>query len=213
MNGKLRVRSTIGSVFIASAVLLVSVLLVPGAIGATKTTTLPSKTNGDVNTVLTRENAVLTKLRAFQHLGKNTSLAQLESQLKSAEAAQANAIAALNSDFVVKKPTTATSTMTQQQKSAAEEANQYLSTEAFSRQGLIDQLDSPNGGGYSVSDATVAVDSLTTNWNTEAVQAAKEYLKTEPFSCNDLIQQLDSPEGGEFTVAQATYGAQQSGDC
>jgi hypothetical protein len=105
------------------------------------------------------------------------------------------------------------SNLTQQQQSAAEEAQQYLSTEAFSQQGLIDQLDSPDGSGYSVNDATVAVDGLTTNWNTEAVQAAKEYLNTEPFSCNDLIQQLDSPDGSEFTVAQATYGATQAGDC
>ena len=110
-------------------------------------------------------------------------------------------------------PTAAGPTLTQQQKSAAEEAKQYLSTEAFSQQGLIDQLDSPDGGGYSVNDATVAVDSLTVNWNAEAVQAAKEYLATQPFSCNDLIQQLDSPDGDQFTVAQATYGAQQAGDC
>ena len=104
--------------------------------------------------------------------------------------------------------------LTQQQKSAVAEAKQYLSTQAFSQQGLIDQLDSPDGGGYSANDATVAVDSLTTeNWNNEAVQAAKQYLQTEPFSCNDLIQQLDSPDGGEFTTAQATYGAQQAGDC
>jgi Host cell surface-exposed lipoprotein len=116
-------------------------------------------------------------------------------------------------------PTTTTTkappvpTLTQQQQSAVEEANQYLNTEAFSQQGLIDQLDSPDGGGYSVNDATVAVDSLTVNWNTEAVQAAHEYLQTQPFSCSDLIQQLDSPYGGEFTVAQATYGATQAGDC
>jgi hypothetical protein len=103
--------------------------------------------------------------------------------------------------------------LTQQQQSAVEEANQYLSSQAFSQQGLIDQLDSPDGGGYSVNDATVAVDSLTVNWNAEAVQAAKSYLQLEAFSCNDLIQQLDSPDGDEYTVAQATYGAQQAGDC
>jgi hypothetical protein len=110
-------------------------------------------------------------------------------------------------------PPVTTPALTQQQKSAVAAAKQYLSTEAFSQQGLIDQLDSPDGSGYSVNDATVAVDSLTVNWNTEAVQAAKEYLQTQPFSCSDLIQQLDSPDGSEFTVAQATYGAQQAGDC
>ena len=106
-----------------------------------------------------------------------------------------------------------TPALTQQQKSAAAEAKQYLSTMAFSQQGLIDQLDSPDGGGYSANDATVAVDSLTVNWNAEAVQAAKQYLQTQPFSCSDLIQQLDSPDGAQFTVAQATYGATQAGDC
>jgi hypothetical protein len=85
--------------------------------------------------------------------------------------------------------------------------------EGFSLQGLIGQLDSPDGGGFSVHDATVAVDSLTVNWNAEAVREAKSYLQTEPFSCNDLIQQLDSPDGGQFTVAQATYGATQAGTC
>jgi hypothetical protein len=110
-------------------------------------------------------------------------------------------------------PPVTTPALTQQQKSAVASANQYLGTEAFSQQGLIDQLDSPDGSGYSVNDATVAVDSLTVNWNAEAVQAAKEYLKTEPFSCSDLIQQLDSPDGSQFTPAQATYGATQAGDC
>ena len=103
--------------------------------------------------------------------------------------------------------------LTQQQQSAVEEANQYLSTQAFSQQGLIDQLDSSAGSGYSVNDATVAVDSLNENWNNEAVQAAKEYLKTQPFSCTDLINQLDSSAGDQYTVAQATYGATQAGDC
>jgi hypothetical protein len=49
-----------------------------------------------------------------------------------------------------------------------------------SERGLIDQLDSSAGSGYSVNDATVAVDSLTVNWNAEAVQAAKEYLQLSP---------------------------------
>jgi len=88
-----------------------------------------------------------------------------------------------------------------------------LSNEAFSRQGLIDQLDSPYGGQYSVNDATIAVDSLNEDWNAEAVQSAKNYMQTEPMSCNALIQQLDSPDGEKFTVTQATYGAKQAGDC
>jgi hypothetical protein len=115
-------------------------------------------------------------------------------------------------------PTTTTTAprgpvLTQQQQTAVAEAKQYLSTESFSQAGLIAQLDSPDGGGYSANDATVAVDSLTENWNAEAVQSAKDYMQTEPMSCADLIQQLDSPDGDQYTVAQATYGATQAGDC
>jgi hypothetical protein len=113
----------------------------------------------------------------------------------------------------VTAPPVTTPALTQQQKSAVAEAKQYLSTSAFSQQGLIDQLDSSAGSGYSVNDATVAVDSLTVDWNAEAVQAAKDYLKTSPFSCSDLIQQLDSSAGDQYTVAQATYGATQAGAC
>jgi hypothetical protein len=113
----------------------------------------------------------------------------------------------------VTAPPVTTPALTQQQKSAVASAKQYLSTSPFSQQGLIDQLDSSAGSGYSVNDATVAVDSLTVNWNDEAEQAAKQYLQTQPFSCSDLIQQLDSAAGDQYTVAQATYGATQAGDC
>jgi Host cell surface-exposed lipoprotein len=113
----------------------------------------------------------------------------------------------------VTAPPVTTPALTQQQKSAVASAKQYLSLQGFSQQGLIAQLDSPDGGGYSVNDATVAVDSLTVNWNAEAVQSAKAYLKLQAFSCSDLIQQLDSPDGDQYTVAQATYGATQAGDC
>ncbi len=102
-------------------------------------------------------------------------------------------------------PTTAppvtTPPLTQQQKSAVAAAKEYLATSPFSQQGLIDQLDTSAGDGYSVNDATVAVDSLTVNWNAEAVQAAKAYLQTSPFLCSDLIQQLDSSAGDQYTVA------------
>jgi len=83
----------------------------------------------------------------------------------------------------------------------------------FSRQGLIDQLSSSAGSGYSVADATAAVDSLNADWNAEAVKSAKQYLAMSGFSCQGLIGQLDSSAGDKYTVAQATYGAQQAGAC
>jgi hypothetical protein len=96
---------------------------------------------------------------------------------------------------------------------AQQAAQQYLQTEAFSKQGLIDQLDSSAGSEYSQSAATQAVDSLSTNWNQEAVKVAQQYLQTEPFSCTALVQQLASSAGSQFTEAQAQYGAHHTKAC
>lgn len=92
-------------------------------------------------------------------------------------------------------------------------AKNYLDMSGFSRAGLIQQLSSDAGDGYSVSDATIAVDSLTVDWNENAVRSAKQYLEMSGFSCKGLIQQLSSSAGEKYTVSQATYGARQAGAC
>lgn len=89
----------------------------------------------------------------------------------------------------------------------------YLGFAGFSRDGLIEQLSSPYGDGYDVTDATAAVDSLTVDWNAEAVEAARQYLDMTGFSCNGLIEQLSSDYGNKFTQSQASYAAQQAGAC
>jgi hypothetical protein len=99
------------------------------------------------------------------------------------------------------------------QKNAVRSANSYLDMTGFSRDGLIDQLSSPYGDGYSVGDATAAVDSLSVDWNAQAVKSARQYLSMMGFSCNGLIEQLSSDAGDKYSVGQATYGAQQSGAC
>lgn len=103
--------------------------------------------------------------------------------------------------------------LTTSQQNAVAAAKQYLATSAFSMQGLIDQLDSSAGSGFSVNDATVAVDSLNVNWDSEAVQAAKQYRQTSAFSCQGMVQQLSSSAGSQFTQAQAQYGATKVGLC
>jgi hypothetical protein len=97
------------------------------------------------------------------------------------------------------------------QKNAIEAAKEYLSTSAFSRTGLIQQLSSSAGSGYPEADAVFAVDSLNVDWDAEAAKAAKEYLSTMAFSRADLIQQLESSAGSGFTHAQAVYGVNQNG--
>ena len=103
--------------------------------------------------------------------------------------------------------------LTGPQKNAVRSAKDYLAISGFSRNGLIQQLSSPYGDGYSVADATAAVDSLDVDWNRQAVRSAEDYLRMMGFSCSGLIQQLSADAGDKYTTSQATYGAQQAGAC
>lgn len=103
--------------------------------------------------------------------------------------------------------------LTGPQKNAVRSAKQYLSLQGFSRDGLIEQLSSSFGDGYSKSDATVAVDSLNVDWNKQAEKSARNYLDLSGFSCNGLIEQLSSSAGDKYTRQQATHGARSAGAC
>jgi hypothetical protein len=96
------------------------------------------------------------------------------------------------------------------QRNAKRSAQNYLSFAAFSRGGLIQQLSSSAGDGYSVADATYAVDALTVDWKEQAYKAAKNYLSISSFSRAGLIQQLESSAGDKYTHAQAVYGADKA---
>jgi hypothetical protein len=101
--------------------------------------------------------------------------------------------------------------MTKSQEQAIGAAEQYLSFKAFSRKGLIAQLSSSYGEGFSKADATYAVDHITVSWNEQAAKAAKEYLSMQHFSRSGLIEQLESAYGDGFTHAQAVYGVNKAG--
>ena len=81
----------------------------------------------------------------------------------------------------------------------------------FSRDGLIEQLSSEYGDGYSVEDATFAADNVGADWNEQAAKAAQNYLDLMPFSRDGLIEQLTSDYGDQYTLEQATYGVDQTG--
>ncbi len=107
------------------------------------------------------------------------------------------------------KPTTTTAKpqplLTRSQKNALESAKDYLAFTAFSRKGLIDQLEFE---GFSNADATFAVNELSVDWNDQAAIAAEEYLDFTSFSRSGLIEQLIF-EG--YTREQAEYGVSQTG--
>lgn len=97
--------------------------------------------------------------------------------------------------------------MTGAQQQAVDAAEDYLSEgQGFSDQGLLSQLTSSAGNGFSKSDAEFAVNSLNPNWNGQAVDAAEGYLSEgQGFSDQGLLQQLTSSAGDGFTEAQAEY--------
>ena len=94
--------------------------------------------------------------------------------------------------------------LTNSQLNAVRSAKSYLDTQSFSKRGLIDQLSSRVGSGYTVHEATVAVDSLHIDWEKEAVRSAKSFLDTQSFSKRGLIDQLSSRAGSGYTVHEAT---------
>jgi hypothetical protein len=100
--------------------------------------------------------------------------------------------------------------VSQQQALIAAEDYLNLGT-GFSRQGLIDQLDSAAGNGFSQADATWAVDHSGADWDAQAVEAAKGYMQLGGFSRSSLIDQLTSPYGSQFTYAQAVYAVSKVG--
>ena len=105
------------------------------------------------------------------------------------------------------------SSMTAAQQQAVDSAKSYLSGGmGFSEQGLLKQLTSSYGEGFSKSDAQFAISYLHPDWNAQAVQSAKNYLSGgQGFSRQSLIEQLTSSYGEGFTQAQAEYAVSQVG--
>lgn len=96
--------------------------------------------------------------------------------------------------------------MTLSQSNAVSKAQDYLDYMGFSRTGLIEQLEYE---GYSVEDATFAVDHLAPDWNAEAAEKAQSYLDMMAFSREGLYDQLAyedfTPEQIDFALAAVGY--------
>lgn len=86
-------------------------------------------------------------------------------------------------------------------KEALGRAIDYINSQAFSRDGLVHQLEY---SGYSNNVACYAADNCGVDWFEQAAKKAKEYLALQAFSYGGLIHQL---EYSQFTHEQAVYGA------
>jgi hypothetical protein len=91
------------------------------------------------------------------------------------------------------------------QSNARRAAANYLSFAAFSRSGLINQLEYE---GYSRADAEYGVDAQKANWSEQARKSAAKYLNFAAFSYSGLLNQL-LYEG--FSLEQATFGVDSTG--
>ena len=93
---------------------------------------------------------------------------------------------------------------TPEQRNARESAEAYLRFSAFSRTGLIEQLEYE---GYSFEDASYAVDEANADWFEQAEKSAESYLDYSSFSRSGLLDQL-LYEG--FSEAEAAYGVERA---
>lgn len=97
------------------------------------------------------------------------------------------------------------SSETLSQKNAVAKADTYSDAIAFSKSGLVEQLEFD---GFSNEDATYAVNKISVDWKEQAVKKAKSYLAIMSFSRSGLIEQL---EFDGFTNEEATYAVGQVG--
>ena len=103
------------------------------------------------------------------------------------------------------KPTGNQETETTSQLDAVDRAEDYLAYTAFSRQGLIEQLEYE---GFSKEDATYGADNSGADWMKQAEEKAQDYLDYTSFSREGLIEQLEY-EG--FTNKEAVHGVDSTG--
>lgn len=91
------------------------------------------------------------------------------------------------------------------QKNAVAKAESYLDLTAFSKSGLVKQLEFE---GFNNSNATYAVNKIVVDWKEQAVKKGNSYLEFTSFSRDGLIKQL---EFDGFTKDEATYAVDQIG--
>lgn len=91
------------------------------------------------------------------------------------------------------------------QRNAVQKAKSYINYSAFSREGLIAQLEFEK---FSHEDAVYGADHCGADWNEQALKKAKAYLNYSAFSYLGLIDQL---EFDKFTSEQARYAVDRCG--
>lgn len=135
--------------------------------------------------------------------------AQEEAERVAAEQAAAEEAARVEAERVADEEAAAAEAAaegTPAQQNAFRAAENYLDFAAFSRSGLIKQLEFEQ---YSTEDGNWAVDRVTVDWNEQAAKSAQNYLDMMAFSRSGLVVDQLIFEG--FTPGEAEYGVSQTG--
>lgn len=106
------------------------------------------------------------------------------------------------------KPKESKSKVPEEYKNALATAEEYNEDQPMSKAGLLDQLTSKDGEGFTQAAGEYAVNHIQANWNENALKCAKDYEKTEHLSRADVQDQLGSSidDGGEgFTQSEVQY--------
>lgn len=106
------------------------------------------------------------------------------------------------------KPKESKPKVPEEYKNALATAEEYNEDQPMSKAGLLDQLTSKDGEGFTQAAGEYAVNHIQANWNENALKCAKEYEKTEHLSRADVQDQLSGSvdDGGEgFTPEQVQY--------
>lgn len=197
------------ALIVTGAVILLSIIINGARAGAatsnasavpaasdTKVTTAPVATKDPAVAAAEAEASAKAKAEADAAVAK--AKADAEAAAKAQRDADAAAKAKADAEAAAKKGTPG-------QQNATRKAADYLKFTAFSRTGLIKQLEFEK---FTTDDATWAVDHVTVDWNDQAVKKAKSYLDMTSFSHPGLVDQLVF-EG--FTPEQAEHGATGAG--
>jgi len=195
-----KVLTGVGGGFVALFLLCGVIGAVSG--GSSNHNAVPSAQTGQV-AVSKAPDAAASKAAADAAASKAAADAAASKAAADAAASKAAADAAASKAAADKAAAAPAETVSQA--NAREKAASYLSFSAFSRTGLIKQLEFD---GFSSQDATYGVDKQNADWNAEAVAKAKDYLSFTSFSHSGLVGQL---EFDGFTAAQAEYGVSHNG--
>lgn len=207
-------------------VALVAILTIIGITNPTPSTTPVGSATRPVAPVLTAaqkaeaaKHAAEVKAAAVQAAAQaaaakaaadQAAAAQAAADKAAADKAAAAQAAAAKAAAARAAQAAAEAALTSGQRNARDAAASYLAMTAFSRKGLIEQLESSAGDGYTHDEAVFGVDAQHADWNEQAFKAAQSYLAMTSFSRQGLIEQLESDAGDGYTHAQAVYGTDKA---